>query len=343
MDVTYIGPGPVLNGYIKAGGEEIRVISGATRGGAALVVRKGGGLEKPADFRGKRIATPQLGNTQDVACRVWLRQNGLQVTQVGGDAQVLPTANPDQLALFQQGKIDAVWTVEPWVSRLEREADGRIFLEQKDEVTTVVAASTTALKEKAAIVKEFVSAHEELTRWIGEHAAEAKELFRSGFKALTRGEISAEIVDHAWPRLHFTPEVTLASFETAVAEAQSVDLLPKDAAGLDRLMVAAPMSIVAEELREIPPTKLDVSHVSKWFREGVVETHALDDVSLQVDEGEFVCLVGASGCGKSTLLNMIAGLDAPDRGTIYVRRTCRSPAPGATAWSCFRSPRSSRG
>lgn len=81
-------------------------------------------------------------------------------------------------------------------------------------------------------------------------------------------------------------------------------------------MARVQQNVVAEELREVPPTKLDVSHVSKWFRQGVVETHALDDVSLQVDEAEFVCLVGPSGCGKSTLLNMIAGLEFPDAGHI---------------------------
>ena len=73
---------------------------------------------------------------------------------------------------------------------------------------------------------------------------------------------------------------------------------------------------VTEELKLVKPLKLSIDHVTKWFREGVVKTHALDDVSLSVDEAEFVCLVGQSGCGKSTLLNMIAGLEHPDFGTI---------------------------
>jgi NitT/TauT family transport system ATP-binding protein len=83
-----------------------------------------------------------------------------------------------------------------------------------------------------------------------------------------------------------------------------------------RLPMDGSSHTIAEELRDVTPTKLDVNGVSKWFRDGVVETHALDNVSLQVDEGEFVCLVGPSGCGKSTLLNIVAGLEFPDTGTI---------------------------
>jgi len=114
-----VGPNPALNAYARSRGEEIRVIAGAVNGGSALVVQPDGRLTKPADFRGKRIATPQLGNTQDVSARAWLVSGGLRITQTGGDAQVVPTANPDQLSLFQSKQLDAVWTVEPWVSRLE--------------------------------------------------------------------------------------------------------------------------------------------------------------------------------------------------------------------------------
>src|ERR1700686_3827591 len=105
IELTYVGPGPALNAYAKSQGEEIRVIAGAANGGAALVVQPDANLKAPADFKGKKIATPQLGNTQDISCRAWLTSGGLRITQLGGDAQGLPTQNPDQLSLFQQKKI----------------------------------------------------------------------------------------------------------------------------------------------------------------------------------------------------------------------------------------------
>src|SRR5690349_24117218 len=125
LDVTYVGPGPALNAYLKSNGEEIRVISGAANGGAALGVKADSPIKAPADFRGKKIATPQLGNTQDISCRAWLKAHGFKVTLTSGDVMVIPTANPDQLALLQKGSVDAAWTVEPWVTRLERDAGAR--------------------------------------------------------------------------------------------------------------------------------------------------------------------------------------------------------------------------
>jgi len=192
IDLTYVGPNPVLNAYDKSKGEEIRVIAGASLGGAALVVQGDGRIAKPADFKGRKIATPQLGNTQDVACRAWLGKQGFKITQLGGDAQVMPTANPDQLALFQRGDIDAVWTVEPWVSRLELEAKGKIFLEQKDALAAVLAASVTALKEKAAVVKNLPPRTQSSPRWINQHPEEAKVLVRAALKELTKRDLPVE-------------------------------------------------------------------------------------------------------------------------------------------------------
>jgi len=174
IDLTYVGSAPALNAYTKANSEEIRLIAGAANGGAGLVVQPDQQLAAPADFRGKKIATPQLGNTQDVSCRAWLVSGGLQITQLGGDAQVLPTANPDQLALFQQKKVDAVWTVEPWLSRLEKEAGGKVLVEERDVATTVLVSSVKFLNERRDLAKKFAQAHAELTDWIAKNPEEAQ-------------------------------------------------------------------------------------------------------------------------------------------------------------------------
>src|SRR5438876_4096963 len=136
LDLTYVGQGPALNAHLKSNGDEIRILAGAANAGAALVVKSDGPIKTAADFRGKKVATPQLGNTQDISCRAWLKAQGFNVTQTGGDVIVVPTNNPDQLALFQSGGVDAVWTVEPWVTRLERDAKARVFLDDKDIITT---------------------------------------------------------------------------------------------------------------------------------------------------------------------------------------------------------------
>ena len=130
LDLTYVGPNPAINAHLKSNGEEVRIVAGACSGGAALVVQPDGRIKTDADFKKRKIGTPQLGNTQDVAARAWLISKGIKVTMTGGDAQVIPTANPDQLDLFLRGNLDAVWTVEPWVTRLEREAKGKVYLEE---------------------------------------------------------------------------------------------------------------------------------------------------------------------------------------------------------------------
>src|ERR1700730_11151485 len=174
IDTTYVGQAPALNAYFKSNGDEIRVISGAANGGAALLVKNDGPIKVPADFRGKKIATPPLGNTQDISCRAWLKNQGFKVTQLGGDVTVLPTANPDQLSLFQTGGVDAVWTVEPWVTRLERDAKARVFLEDTNVLTTWLVSSVKFLNKHSELAKKIAAANAELTEWIQAHSDEAQ-------------------------------------------------------------------------------------------------------------------------------------------------------------------------
>ena len=235
IDLTYVGPSPAINAYAKSRGEEIRIVAGAANGGAALVVSADGNLKTAADFRGKKIATPQLGNTQDVSCRAWLAAGGLKITQLGGDAQVLPTANPDQLQMFQQKKIDAVWTVEPWVSRLEMEANGKVLVEETDSPTTVLVSSVKFLRNHRETVKKFVEAHRALTDWIQKNPDEAQKLVVAELMEETRAKMAAELITHAWKRIILTNDVKREVLEKFVANAKAAGFL-RDTPDLARLI-----------------------------------------------------------------------------------------------------------
>jgi NitT/TauT family transport system substrate-binding protein len=224
IDMTYVGPSPAINAYARSGGSEIRIVSGAADGGSALVAQPDENLKTPADFRGKKIATPQLGNTQDVSCRAWLTAGGLTITQNGGDAQVIPTENPDQLALFKLKKIDAAWTVEPWVSRLEMEAGARPVVEEKETITVLVTG-VKFLTGHRDIVGKFVAAHRELTQWIKDHPAEAQKLVQYELDAETKGKISPALIAHAWNSIILTDDVSRASLDQFVAKASAAGFM----------------------------------------------------------------------------------------------------------------------
>jgi NitT/TauT family transport system substrate-binding protein len=235
IDLTYVGPNPAINAYAKSRGEEVRVIAGAANGGAALVVQPDQPLRTAADFKGRKVATPQLGNTQDVSARAWLVAGGLKITQTGGEAQVLPTSNPDQLALFKTKQLDAVWTVEPWVSRLEMEAGGKVLVEESDAVTTVLVSSVKMLSSNRELTRKFAVAHQELTDWIRANPEEAQRLAGEELFAETRSTISSEVIARAWRRIVLTSEVSRATLELFLKSAQFVGFL-RGTADLARLV-----------------------------------------------------------------------------------------------------------
>src|SRR5881394_2046074 len=225
LDLTYVGQGPALNAHLKSNGEEIRIISGAANAGAALVIKSDGPIKSAADLRGKKIATPQLGNTQDISCRAWLKAQGFKVTQTGGDVMVIPTANPDQLPLFQNGGVDAVWTVEPWVTRLERDAKARVFLEDKDTITTWLVSSVKFLRDQRDFAKKIAEANVELTKWIQQNQAEAQKLLIDELKAETRADFAPDAVAQAWNRIQFTSEVSRDLIAKSVRDGKDAGFL----------------------------------------------------------------------------------------------------------------------
>jgi len=234
IDLTYVGPGPALNAYTRSNGAEVRLVAGAANGGAALVVQPDQNLKTPADFRGKKIATPQLGNTQDISCRAWLTAGGLKITQLGGDAQVLPTQNPDQLSLFQQKRVDAVWTVEPWVSRLERESGGKILVEEKEVATTVLVSSAKFLSAQRDLARKFAQAHAELTEWMAKNPEEAQKLVRAELLAETKSDMAPDLIAQSWKRIFFTADVPRASVESFMQNSMKAGFI-KSAPDLSKL------------------------------------------------------------------------------------------------------------
>lgn len=241
IDMTYIGPNPTINGYVRSNGEAVRVIAGATSGGAALVVRNDSGIQKPEDFHGKKVASPQMGNTQDVALRSWLKSHGLKTADKGGDVQVIPIANPDQLALFLKKELDAAWAPEPWASRLVREANGRIFLDERtlwpqgQFVTANLIVSTKFLREHPELVKRWLRAHVELTDWIGQHPAEAEQLLNQQIQRETGKALSRQVLDDAYARMQPTYDPLRGSLVSAAKSAFEAGFLGRQMPDLSSL------------------------------------------------------------------------------------------------------------
>ena len=228
VDVTYIGPSPAINAYAVSAGREVRLLAGAVNGGAALLVRPESGLAQAADFRGHSVATPQLGNTQDVSCRAWLAAHGLSCTlEGGGDVRVAPTTSSMQLQLMKQGELDACWTVEPWVSLMEELAGARVLVQEPAVVTTVVAGRVAWLRAHPAAAAAVARAHAELTQWILDHPAEAQQRVTAELTQLTQTPMDPALVASAWRRLTLTTQIDLPGLEQFVRDAQAAGLLER--------------------------------------------------------------------------------------------------------------------
>ncbi|WP_243075831.1 ABC transporter substrate-binding protein [Microbacterium sp. SS28] len=222
IDATYIGPNPSINTFIQSAGESARIIAGAATGGAALVVADG--IDTPADLAGTTLATPQLGNTQDVALRVWLEDEGYETdTTGGGDVSITPTENAQTLTLFQSGDLDGAWLPEPWVSRLIVEAGAHVLQDEADLwkdgefPTTVLLVRAEFLEEHPDVVEELLQGHVASVDWIAEHPDEVADVINAKLEADTGKTIADEVITRALEHVTFAVDPHADTFEQLVA------------------------------------------------------------------------------------------------------------------------------
>jgi NitT/TauT family transport system substrate-binding protein len=234
IDATYIGPNPAINGYVVSDGKDVRVIAGATSGGASFVVRNDAGINSAQDLGGKKFASPQLGNTQDVALRKYLVDNGFKTTENGGNVTVTPVANADILTLFLKKEIDGAWVPEPWATRLVKEANGRIFVDERDLwppdgkfVTALIIVRPDYLRENPDVIKKLIAAHVNETQWINSNKEQAIKEFNVQLKKLTGKELPEDILAESLTRLEFTDDPIKESLFKSANDAYNLGFLAK--------------------------------------------------------------------------------------------------------------------
>jgi NitT/TauT family transport system substrate-binding protein len=221
IDATYIGPNPSINTYIQSAGESARIIAGAATGGAALVVADG--IDSPADLEGKTLATPQLGNTQDVALRVWLADEGYKTdTSGGGDVHITPTDNSQTLTLFQKGDIAGAWVPEPWVSRLVIDGGGHVLQDEADLwpdgefPTTVLLVRADFLKQHPDVVEDLLQAHVDSVKWIADNPDQVADVVNAQLTADTGKALSDDVIARALEHVSFSVDPHADTFTTLV-------------------------------------------------------------------------------------------------------------------------------
>jgi len=230
LDATYIGPNPAINAFAQSGGEAIRIISGATSGGAFLVVKPD--IKSAKDLKGKQVASPQLGNTQDVALRTWLKKKGLETDAAGGgDLSILPQGNAQTLDLFKQGEIDGAWAPEPWATRLVNEGGGKVLVDEStlwpkgQYVTTQLIVRTEFLKDHPDAVKRLLEGQVAANDLIKNDPAKAQDLVGQGINNATGKPLAADVIAASFENLTFTNDPIATSLRKSAKDAEAAGLL----------------------------------------------------------------------------------------------------------------------
>ena len=231
IDVTYVGPNPAINGYLKSDGQGLRIISGVSSGGAVFVIRNDSGINSIHDFADKKFASPQLGNTQDVALRSYLLKNGYKTTENGGNVTIIPAKTADIVTMMSKKDIDGAWVPEPWGTILAKQANGKIFLDERDLwpngefATALIVVRTDYLNSHPDIIQKLLESHVKETIWINNNKDESIKIFNVQIQKITGKTISNDVISEALSRMEITYNPIKSSIDKSANDAYSLGFL----------------------------------------------------------------------------------------------------------------------
>ena len=249
IDVAYVGPGPIINGFLKSDGKDIKILSGAASGGASFIIQPNSGLESLENFDGKRIASPQISNSQDVSLRHYLESHGLKSVEKGGTVFVLNISNPDIYTLFAKGDIDGAWVPEPWATILVQELDGiRLFNEEKlwpneEFASVLLIVRTEYLENNPETIQKWVESHEKTVTWINSNPDKSKSLFSSFLIDYMGKSLPTKIIDESFSNITITSDPIKNSVIIFAERADSLGYLGRDGYNLDGIFYNAVLNV----------------------------------------------------------------------------------------------------
>ena len=239
LDLAFVGPTPAINAYARGG--DLVLVANVANGGSVLVARKGSGIKTLRDVAGKRIAVPQIGNTQDAILRHLLAEAKIRLKDRGGDTTVLPVENPDVSGLFQRGELDAACVPEPWGSRLELEAGATVVLDWKaiwrdgKYPVTVLVVRKEFLQQHLEAVRAFVGALQQVTQGLARAPQAQATALNAELKVLTGKQLQPEVITRALKRVEFTTVIDRSSLQ-AMAEVMKQVGYAKTVPNLDGML-----------------------------------------------------------------------------------------------------------
>ena len=249
IDIAYVGPGPIINGFLKSDGKDIKILSGAASGGASFIIQPNSGLESLENFDGKRIASPQISNSQDVSLRHYLESHGLKSVEKGGTVFVLNISNPDIYTLFAKGDIDGAWVPEPWATILVQELDGiRLFNEEKlwpneEFASVLLIVRTEYLENNLETVQKWVESHEKTVTWINSNPNKSKSLFSNFLIDYMGKSLPTKIIDESFSNITITSDPIKNSIIIFAERADSLGYLGRSGYNLDGIFYNAVLNV----------------------------------------------------------------------------------------------------